>query len=111
MGRNYIPKKYAGEINEFYETYFNEYLNFHRPCGFPTVTTDEKGKQKKIYEQKNYMTPYEKLRSLQNPQQYLKPDVSLKCLDMSATNESDNESAAAMQKARVELFTKIHRKS
>ncbi len=30
---------------------------------------------------------------------------------MIAENQSDNESAAAMQKAKVELFKKIHRRS
>jgi len=96
-------------MNEFYEKYFNEYLNFHRPCGFTTVTTDAKGKQKKTYP--TYLTPYEKLKSLKNPKQYLKADVSLKCLDIIAEKQSDNESAAAMQKAKVELFKKIHRRS
>ena len=43
LGRNYIPRKYAEEVNEFYDKYFNEYLNFHRPCGFATITTDYKG--------------------------------------------------------------------
>lgn len=47
MGYFYIHQKYAPEINDFYILYFNPYLNFHRPCGFATTTTDEKGKQKK----------------------------------------------------------------
>ena len=54
-------------INEFMTEFFNPYLNFHKPCGFATVTTETKGKQKKVYKKKeNYMTPYEKLISLPN---------------------------------------------
>lgn len=109
MGRNYIPKKYAEEINAFYEKYFNNYLNFHRPCGFATLKIDHRGKEKKKYD--TYLTPYEKLKSLENPKQYLKPAVDLKCLDIIATLQSDNESAAAVRKARSELFNKINKKS
>lgn len=109
MGRNYIPKKYAEQINTFYEKYFNKYLNFHRPCGFATLKIDLRGKEKKKYD--TYLTPYEKLKSLENPKQYLKPNSDLKCLDIIATLQSDNGSAAAVRKARSELFNKINKKS
>jgi transposase InsO family protein len=109
FGYGYVPKQHASLINEFYRKYFNGYLNFHRPCGFATVVTDKKGKQKKTYD--TYLTPYEKLKSLDHPKRYLKSTVTLRCLDIIATNETDNECAASMQKARVELFTKIHKKS
>lgn len=66
FGRNHIPKNYAPMINQFCQKYLNTYLNFYRPCGFATITTDRKGKQKKIYELKNYKTPYQKLKTLKN---------------------------------------------
>jgi hypothetical protein len=107
FGCSYVPKKYAAEINEFYSKYFNPYLNFHRPCGFSTLYIDQRGKEKKKYD--IYLTPYEKLKSLPNPKQYLKKNVSLKCLDMIAANESDNEAASSMQKAKAELFKRFNR--
>lgn len=61
MGYFYISQKYAPVINEFMVVYFNPYLNFHKPCGYATITTDAKGKQKKTYKKENYMTPYRKL--------------------------------------------------
>ena len=44
MGYIYINQKYAQLINEFYQTYFNDYLNYHRPCGYAKPITDKKGK-------------------------------------------------------------------
>ncbi|MGH8543922.1 MAG: hypothetical protein ACREX3_09900, partial [Gammaproteobacteria bacterium] len=35
----------------------NPYLNFHRPCFFPEVILDARGKQKKLYRYERMMTP------------------------------------------------------
>ncbi len=109
MGRNFISQKYAKPINEFYENYFNVYLNFHRPCGYATLITDSKGKIRKKYDV--YMPPYEKLKSLKDFEQHLKSEVKLASLDKIAYEKSDNEFAASMQKAKVELFKHINHKS
>ena len=102
MGRNYIEKKNARSINKFLGENMDDYLNFHRPCGFATNYSDLKGKIKKKYE--TYMTPYEKLISLPNFRQYLKPDVSLSQLEAISKKQSDNESAQKMQIAKSKLF-------
>ena len=102
MGRNYIEKKNARSINKFLGENMDDYLNFHRPCGFATNYSDLKGKIKKKYE--IYMTPYEKLISLPNFRQYLKPDVSLSQLEAISKKQSDNESAQKMQIAKSKLF-------
>lgn len=102
MGRNYIQKKYAKTINVFYRENMDEYLNFHRPCGFATDYTDAKGKVKKKYE--TYLTPYEKLISLPSFEQYLKPDVSVTDLEIVSKERSDNESAQKMQNSKQKLF-------
>ncbi|MGK0268735.1 MAG: hypothetical protein ACI8Y3_001352 [Paraglaciecola sp.] len=65
-------------MNEFNLKYLYLYINYHRPCFFPEVITDEKGKQRKTYLYENMMTPYEKLKSLPNAQIYLKPDFHFK---------------------------------
>lgn len=105
MGYSYLPQSSAPLINEFYQEHFIAYLNYHRPSGFATVTTDKKGKQKKIYN--SYLTPYEKLKSVENVQQYLKPGVTLEKLDAIAYQMSDNDCAKAMQKAKAKLFLTI----
>ena len=91
-------------INQFCQKYLNTYLNFYRPCGFATITTDRKGKQKKIYELKNYKTPYQKLKTLKNWTQYLAPGRSQKELDSIVAACSPTEFAELMQQERIKLF-------
>ena len=103
MGYGHIPKRFAKAVNQFYKEYFNIYLNFHRPCGFPTVIRDKKGKEGKVYRQEDYKTPYDKLKSLENADQYLEQGISFESLNKIAYNESDNEFAQRMQKQKEEL--------
>lgn len=105
MGYSHIPKTHAPEINEFYQSYFNPYLNFHRPCGFATTTIDRKGKQKKKYN--IYLTPYAKLKTLSNWTQYLAPGTTEKQLDDISTGHSHNQWAKLMQEAKQKLFRNI----
>ena len=107
MGFWHIGQTYAPDVNRFYVGHFNNYLNYHRPCGFATVTIDEKGRKHKKYN--IYHTPYEHLKSLENAPQYLKKGVSFKELDKIAMCDSDNESARRMQAAKDELFRKVLR--
>jgi len=58
MGYMHIPRGKADLVNNFYQNYFNIYLNYHRPCAFAEIKTDNKGKERKTYPKKNYMTPY-----------------------------------------------------
>lgn len=105
MGYWHIEQKHAPAINQFYREYFNEYLNFHRPCGFATVTVDEKGRRHKKYE--TYQTPYERLKSIKGAAKYLREGVSLETLDAIAARQTDNESAGAMRTARDKLLRKL----
>jgi len=102
MGYVHIQKKYARSINLFYRENMDEYLNFHRPCGFATVTVNKRGKEIKKYDR--YMTPYEQLVSLPNFEQYLKPEVSTTALLETSIRMSDNESAQKMQINKQKLF-------
>nr|VFK09623.1 MAG: hypothetical protein BECKLPF1236B_GA0070989_101028 [Candidatus Kentron sp. LPFa] len=88
--------------------HLNPYVNYHRPCFFPEIKTDSKGKQRKSYPFKEMMTPYEKLKSLPNAEDYLKPGVTFEDLDATAFAISDNESAQNMNKAKRKLFQTIH---
>lgn len=108
MGYFYINQKYAPIINDFYQKYFNTYLNFHRPCGFATITTNSKGKQRKIYNK--YLTPYEALKKIPDAGKYLKPGVTFSKLDEISMQYSDNEYANIMDKEKTKLFDKINLK-
>jgi hypothetical protein len=104
FGRNYIPKNFAPMINIFCQNYLNTYLNFHRPCGFATVETNFKGKQKKTYKAENYLTPYQKLKQLENWTQYLAPGRTQKQLNDICLAHSATDFAELMQKEKTRLF-------
>lgn len=108
MGYGHIPSHHAREINTFYEQIFNPYLNFHRPCGVPEITTNAKGKQRRIY--RWYATPLEILRQLPDLARYLKYDVTLAGLESQANKESDTEAAKKMQRAKQQLFAGFQQK-
>jgi len=108
FGYSHIPQHFAKRINQFNEAVLNLYINYHRPCLFPTTIIDEKGKQKKKYQYKNMMTPYEKFKALPNAQTYLKEKVTFEMLDDIAKKMTDNQAADLLQQQRKLLFKHIH---
>lgn len=109
MGYAHIPCRYAELVNAFYLDHLNEYLNFHRPCGFATTTVDERGKEKKVY--KTWQTPYERLKSVKNWERHLKPGVTAENLAAIAMRRSDQDYARVMRQARNKLFAAICRRA
>ena len=108
FGHGHIPQRWASLINDFNRQHLNPYINYHRPCLFPVIITDSKGKQRKRYPYQSLMTPYEKLKSLPDADQYLKPGITFEILGAIAYRQSDNEAADELQKARRQLFKTIH---
>jgi transposase InsO family protein len=105
MGWEHINQNMCDLINDYYKNFFNPYLIFHRPCAFPTIIEDDKGKKKKVYNK--YQTPYEFLKSLPNAETYLKKGVTFENLDKIAYSHSDNEFATIMREEERKLFQKI----
>jgi hypothetical protein len=107
FGYNYIPasEQNLKLLNNFCVNYLNPYVNFHRPSGFATTVVDYKGRIRKIYD--TYMTPYEKLKSLYQAEQYLKDGVTFKQLDKIANEMSDTEFARKMNEAKIKLFQEL----
>ncbi len=105
MGWEHINQSMCDSINGYYKNFFNPYLNFHRPCAFPTIEVDNTGKKKKVYNK--YQVPYEFLKSLPNAKSYLKPGVSFENLDKIAYSHSDNKFATIMREEEQKLFQKI----
>ncbi len=102
MGYGHIAAPHAAVIEEFYETYFNPYLNFHRPCGVPERVVSGKGKEQRVY--RWYATPWEVLRQLPDVARHLKQDITLASLQRRAGAQSDTHAAAEMQQAKGKLF-------
>ena len=111
FGHAHIPQRWAPLINIFNQEHLNPYLNFHRPCFFPEIRTDQQGKERKIYRYERMRTPYDKLKSLPRATTHLKPAVTFEILDAIAHQLSDNQAADRLQKARQRLFTTIHERT
>jgi hypothetical protein len=111
IGYGHIPGAYAEEVQKFYTAHLNSYLNYHRPCGYATVTIDGRGKRQRHYPAENYATPYEKLKSLPEAQQYMKGGVSFEHLDREARRMSDTECAKKMGAAKARLLRKCKMES
>jgi len=111
MGYSHIPQKHATSINRFYAETLNPYLNFHRPCYFTVDKIDAKGKIRKTYLRDQIMTPWERLKSLPDYRNFLKPCITSQTLEHDANAMSDNEAAKQVQQARKHLFQFINRRS
>ena len=111
FGYTHIPQKWAKNLNEFNHQFLNPHLNYHRPCFFPEIKEDKKGKQKKYYSYENMMTPYDKLKSLPSAQDYLKPEATFEDLDEFAMKMSDNESAEILNREQAKLFDLVFERS
>jgi len=104
MGYGHIPAEHAGTLQKFYTAQLNPYLNYHRPCGFATVSVDARGKRKRQYRLEDYATPYQKLKSLPGAAEYLKPGISMAALDRIGAAMSDTEFAKKMGAAKAKVL-------
>ncbi len=64
LGYGHIPGRYAQRLDRFNRAVLSPYLNYHRPCYFPSEEIDAKGKLRKRYRRQDILTPYEKLKSV-----------------------------------------------
>lgn len=100
----HIPQPFAARINQFYRNHLIPYLNFHRPCAFPKTEISANGKKKITYPQKNFMTPFQKLKSLPNWHSYLRPGITPQMLEQQARAKTPNQAARDLQSARKKLL-------
>ena len=107
LGYSPIPVRFASLVNAFNRDRLSPFLNHYRPCLFPTEVIDAKGRTRKRYPDQNVMTPYEKLKSLDQAEQHLKPGVTFDQLDALVLTTSGFKAAQDLTRARNDLFLKI----
>ena len=107
FGYGHIAGPHAERLDRFHREVLARYLNYHRPCLFPRVETDAKGKQRKAYRQADIRTPYEALRGLPEAERYLRAGVTFAALDEEAHAQTDHEAARELQAAREALFAEL----
>ncbi|MBL4867546.1 MAG: transposase family protein [Pseudomonadales bacterium] len=106
-GYDHLPQRFAALINQVNQEHLNGYINFHRPCFFPETVVDKRGKEKKRYPYNRIMTPYQKLKSLDNAEQYLKEDMTLEMLDQVERAKTDSQAAEQFKQAKQDLYQQI----
>jgi transposase InsO family protein len=111
IGYGHIAGEHAEAVQKYYTAHLNPYLNFHRPCGFATVSQDARGKRKRQYKVEDYATPYEKLKSLPEAAGHLKENMSWARLDQLASGMSDTEYAKKMATAKSKLLRMVKTES
>jgi len=78
IGWGHISPAHAEPLNQFYTGFLNPYVNYHRPAAQAEVQIDAKGRKRRFYKQ--WRTPLETLLSLDRPQQFLRPGLSIHAL-------------------------------
>ncbi|MCH9048020.1 MAG: hypothetical protein IH836_03590 [Proteobacteria bacterium] len=58
---------YTNDFTALNQQQVYRYINFHRPCYFPSIVADKEGKERKRYRYEDMMTPYVKFCSVQKP--------------------------------------------
>ena len=96
-------------MNAFAKDVLSPYLNYHHPCLFATEVRDAKGKVRRRYRRQDVATPYHKLKSLPDPERFLRSGVTFADLDVVAYAMSDLEANRRANRARDELFRTIGR--
>jgi transposase InsO family protein len=107
IGFGHIAPSHADRVNRFHRDFLNPYVNFHRPSAQPEVEIDARGRKRRLY--KTWLTPLEKLLSLDRPEQYLRHGRSLAALNRAAGALSDTDAALRLQRARDAMFADIER--
>jgi transposase InsO family protein len=111
FGYSHIPQRFASLINAFCQEHLNPYLNLHRPCMFAKELVDAKGRVRKTYPADLVQTPLEKLASLSEIDSKLRPGISIKDLQLRATQTTDLQAAENLNAARMLLFGTIQKRS
>ena len=107
LGHEHIPAGRAALVRAFTRDTLSPFLNHHRPCLFPELRTDAKGRTRRHYPAELVATPLEALKRLPDAEQYLKPGVTFARLDAEARAETDIEAAARVARERDDLFRNL----
>ena len=108
LGHEHIPVRFADDVDRFARESLSPFLNFHRPCLFATERVDAKGKVRRTYRRDDVLTPLEKLKSLPGAASFLREGAGFADLDRAAAAQTDMQAAKSLNRARDELFRKVH---
>lgn len=98
FGYAHVNKNQVDNINHFLLHFFNPYLNYHRPCLYPTrKRVDKHGKIRVVYEEAK--VPYDKPQEVtKRKAHFLKAGITWQQLDKISSSYSDSDFAKLMRK-------------
>ena len=76
FGREHIPARFAPQVHRFASAVLSLHLNRHRPRLFATPVADADGRSRKACRDRDVATPYERLKSIDGAERFLKPGIS-----------------------------------
>lgn len=103
MGYMHIPRRHAAAINDYYRSFRNSFVNFHRFSAFPDEEMDARGKITKKY--RTYLTPCQKLLSIPLVDACLKGETTRLSLQREEGRQSHLAAAQETQKEKHKLFS------
>ena len=106
FGYEHIHRRHAARFDTYCREYLNPFLNYHRPCLFATELADPRkpGRIKRVYRPRDAMTPLDKLSSLPDAANFLRPGFTLIELHKLAKALTDVQAAEELNEARQALF-------
>lgn len=110
FGYAYVSAEKAPIINQYLQNHFNEYLNYHRTCAFPTRKILDNGKIEIKYKKEDYKTPYTRLQEVDSKGESLKAGITYKILDTISQRVSDFDCVVNLKKEYQNLMKKIREK-
>ena len=80
------------------------YLNYRRPCYFPSAQVEAKGKVRRRCRQQDLQAPCERLKSLPTVESHLRTGICFAQLDERTYAVTGNDAARRLHEVRDELF-------
>jgi len=83
----------------------------HRPCFSPDTRLGEKGRQWRLYRYEHVNTTYERLKSIPDADDTLRPGLSFIALDALAHAMTGNQAAEPLNRERGKRFQRSRNKA
>ena len=109
FGYSHIPARFAEQVNAFNRDWLLTVSELPPTVPVSHREIDDTGRVRKRYRDADVMTPYEKLKSIEDADQCLAPGITFEALDAAAHALSDLEAAEALNRARADLFLSINK--
>jgi hypothetical protein len=111
IGHGRIGAGHAGTVHNFHTAYLNPDLNFHRPCGFATVSLDARGKRRTRYKREDSASHSSTLSASRTASHLPEKNTSFAQLAQMAGKMSDTEWVRKLVAAKAQMLRRCKTES